>query len=336
MKCMVTGATGFIGNSLVKELLNRNVTVHVFVRSKQRLDAEIMNHVAVFEGGLNESHVLDAAMKGCDSVFHLAGSTVIWSKEKTLAERINVEGTRNVLDASVRNHIKKVVYTSTAGTMPPSSNDKPVDENAPDPQVYLTDYEYSKRRAELVCAGYAEKGLDVVIVNPTRVYGPGLLNKSNSVTILIKKYIQGAWRFIPGDGSQTGNYVYIGDVVQGHLLALEKGRPGERYILGGENISLKSLFNMIAEACGKKYTLFPVPLFAMAAFSNVELFLADWFGKPPLITPAWFKRYNQNRLVSSMKAKKELGYHFTPLTVGLKETITWLNSNNNLDGNNSN
>jgi nucleoside-diphosphate-sugar epimerase len=110
----------------------------------------------------------------------------------------------------MRNHIKKVVFTSTAGTLPPSVDDKPVDENAPAPLVYLTDYELSKRQAELVCADFAKRGLDVVIVNPTRVYGPGLLNKSNSVTILIKKYINGTWRFIPGDGSQTGNYVYIG------------------------------------------------------------------------------------------------------------------------------
>jgi nucleoside-diphosphate-sugar epimerase len=333
MRCMVTGSTGFIGSSLVKELLKLNVTVHVLVRSKQKLAAEILNHVTVFEGELHDSSLLDAAMKGCDHVFHLAGSTVIWSKDKTLASRINVEGTRNILEAAVRNHIKKVVFTSTAGTLPPSADDKPVDENAPAPTVYLTDYELSKRQAELVCADFATRGLDVVIVNPTRVYGPGLLNKSNSVTILIKKYINGTWRFIPGAGSQTGNYVYIGDVVQGHLLALEKGRSGERYILGGENISFNRLFEIMAEACGKKYKLFSVPASAMTAFANVELFLADRFGKPPLITPAWLKRYNQDRLVSSMKAMKELGYHITPLSQGIKETITWLTSNNKLNGN---
>jgi nucleoside-diphosphate-sugar epimerase len=327
MKCMVTGATGFIGHSLVKELLKRKAAVHVLVRSKQKLAPELLHQVTVFEGGLHQPGVVDAAMKDCDYVFHLAGFTSVWSKDKSLASYINTEGTRNILDASIRNHINRVVFTSTAGTLPPSEHDIPVDENSPAPPDYLTDYEHSKRQAELVCAEFTGRGLDVVIVNPTRVYGPGLLNKSNSVTILIKKYLDGTWRFIPGNGSQTGNYVYIDDVVQGHIRALEKGKPGERYILGGDNVSISRLFEIIGETGGKKHTLVPVPGFALTAFANVELFLADHFGKPPLITPAWVKKYNQNRLVTSRKAITELGYHVTPLTEGIKDTIVWLNSN---------
>jgi len=327
MKCMVTGATGFIGHSLVNELLKQNAVVHVLVRSKQKLAPEFLHQVTVFEGDLHEPGVLDTAMKDCDYVFHLAGFTAVWSKDKTLASYINAEGTRNILNASIRNHISKVVFTSTAGTLPPSEQDQPVDENSPAPPDYLTDYERSKRQAELVCAEFADRGLDVVIVNPTRVYGPGLLNKSNSVTILIKKYLDGTWRFIPGDGLQTGNYAYIGDVVRGHIYALEKGKPGERYILGGENVSFNRLFEIIGETGGKKHTLFSVPDFAVAAFANVELFFADHLGKPPLITPAWVKRYNQNRLVTSRKATAELGYHVTPLAEGIKKTIVWLNSN---------
>jgi nucleoside-diphosphate-sugar epimerase len=328
MKCMVTGATGFIGHSLVKELLKRNLEVNVLVRSKQKLAPEFLHQVTIFEGGLHEPAVLDAAMKDCDYVFHLAGFTAVWSKDKTLATHTNTEGTRNILEASIRNHISKVVFTSTAGTLPPSDYDKPVDENSPAPRAYLTDYEHSKRQAELVCAEFAGRGLNVVIVNPTRVYGPGLLNKSNSVTILIKKYLDGTWRFIPGDGTQAGNYAYIGDVVQGHLHALEKGKPGERYILGGENVSFNRLFEIIGDSGGKKQTLFSIPFMALTVFANVELFFADKFGKPPLITPSWIKRYNQNRLVTSRKATEELGYLITPLTEGIKETITWLNSSN--------
>jgi nucleoside-diphosphate-sugar epimerase len=326
MKCMVTGATGFIGNSLVNELLRRNAKVHILVRSKHRVAPEFLNQVTVIEGDLHEHDSLDAAMKNCDYVFHLAGFTGVWSKDKTLAVRINAEGTGNILEAAIRNHIKKVVFTSTAGTLPPSDHDIPVDENSPAPAEYLTDYEHSKRKAELICAEFAARGLDVVIVNPTRLYGPGLLNKSNSVTILIKKYLKGRWRFIPGNGSQAGNYVYIDDVVQGHLLALEKGRPGERYILGGENVTFKRLFEIIGEAGGKEHTLFPVPAFAMTAFAYVERFLADQFGKPPLITPSWVKRYNQNRLVTSRKATEELGYQITSLREGIHKTIKWLNA----------
>ncbi len=189
---------------------------------------------------------------------------------------------------------------------------------------YLTEYEITKQQAEQLCIEYAKEGLHIVIVNPSRVYGPGFLNKSNSVTILIKKYIEGKWRIIPGDGSQIGNYVFIDDVVSGHILAMEKGRSGERYILGGTNVSYNELFDLLAIVWGKKFKMFHLPMSIMMVVAKFELFMAESFGKKPLITPPWVKRYQQNRPLSVEKAKKEIQYLNTPLETGIKKTISWL------------
>jgi farnesol dehydrogenase len=331
---MVTGATGFIGNRLVQELLNRKMQVHVLVRSKNKFPADIREEVTVFCGDISNLAAIDSATKNCDYIFHLAGFAGIWSKDKTIPYRTNVEGTKNILEAALRNHIKKVVFTSSAATLPPSDTGKSVDENSPQPDLYLTDYEKTKRIAEQICYEYFQKGIEIVIVNPTRVFGPGLLNKSNSVSILIKNYMNGTWRFVPGDGKQVGNYVFIDDVVNGHILALERGIPGEKYILGGTNISYNKFFDTIGEVGGKKYKLFHLHNQIMYAFSKFELFCAEIFGKPPLITPPWVKRYNQHRSVSSQKAIKELRYSITPLPEGIEKTILWLNSNKKINGKN--
>lgn len=327
MKCMVTGATGFIGIRLVQKLLEQNDQVNILVRSKHKLPEEIQRKVSVFEGDLMNLEAIENAMNNCDFVFHLAAFAGIWSKDKMLAWRTNVEGTKNILNAALKNKIKKVVYTSSAATFPPSKEIEPVDETSQLPDSYLTDYEITKRKAEQLCMEFTTKGLDTVIVNPTRVFGPGPLNKSNSVTILIKKYIKGMWRIIPGNGNQIGNYVFIDDVVNGHIGALKKGVPGEKYILGGVNVSYNVFFTTIGRVAKREHKLFHLPYPAMSAFSKIELFLAETFGKPPLITPPWVKRYNQNRLVSSEKAIKELAYSVTPLSEGIEKTILWLNSN---------
>lgn len=325
MKCFVTGATGFIGNRLVEALVDSGYDVHVLVRNRNFHNQH--EKIKVFQGDLFDVELLNNAIQGCDFVFHMAAYANLWSKDKTLAYRTNVEGTENVLQAAFKNKIKKVVFTSSAGTLPPSETREMVDETFPCPAQYLTDYESTKKQAELLCTEYVKKGLNIVTVNPSRVFGPGLLNKSNSVTILIKKYLEGKWRIIPGDGSQVGNYVYIDNVISGHMLALEKGITGEKYILGGENVSYAELFELLAEISGKKYIMFHLPMSIMMLVGKLELFLANNFGKKPLITPPWVKRYQQNRFLSSHKAENQLGYKIIPLKTGLKETINWIKTN---------
>jgi nucleoside-diphosphate-sugar epimerase len=325
MRCLVTGASGFIGSRLVKELLNQGNSVTVLVRSVNKIPESIAERVTIAVGEVSNRDSVEKAVQNCSFVYHLAGFAGIWSKDKSLPYKTNVEGTKNILDAALNSGIEKVVFTSSAGTLSPSTVMNQVNEYAPLPDSYLTDYERSKREAEELCIGYCEKGLQTVIVNPTRVFGPGPLNKSNSVTILIKKYVRGTWRFLPDNGQYFGNYVYIDDVVDGHIKAMNKGLAGEKYILGGENISLRGFFKLLADVSGINHMLYNIPYPAMMAYAKAEQFLAETIGKPPVITPLWAKRYSQHRLVSSKKAIEKLDYSVTPLAEGIQKTLHWLN-----------
>ncbi len=329
MKCLVTGATGFIGNRLVEELLKLGNEVLILARSKEKANKMFGNRVAFFDGSLWDLNVIDDATRNCDAVFHLAAFANIWSKDKMLAYKTNVVGTKNILEAAFRNKVKKVVFTSSAAVFPPAKNEEDIDETVVLPEKYMTDYETTKTQAEQLCIEYCKKGLEVVIVNPPRVFGPGLLNKSNSVTILIKKYISGNWRFIPGSGRYIGNYVFIDDVVNGHILALDNGISGEKYILGGTNTSFNGFFETISKVSGKNYRLFHLPFSVILAVSKLELFLAETTRKEPLITPPWAKRYLQNRPVSNKKAINDLKYTVTPLEEGIRKTIEWLKTGQN-------
>ncbi len=327
MKCLVTGSTGFIGEKLTHELLHQGYKVNVLVRSGSHKAKFNSENISFFKGDLLDIEAIDKAVQGCNFVFHLAAYADLWSKDKMLAHKTNVTGTRNILEAALKNGVKKVVFTSSAGTLPHSADMEEVDETFALPESYLTEYESTKKEAELLCVEYSKKGLKTVIVNPTRVYGPGTLNKSNSVTILIQNYLKGIWRFIPGDGGQIGNYVYIDDVVKGHITALKFGLPGEKYILGGTNISFNDFFELLAKASGKSHKMFHIPFSLLMAVSKYELFMAETFGKTPLITPPWVKRYLQNRLISGEKAIEALNLTITPLEEGLEKTIHWLKQN---------
>ncbi|RLD81283.1 MAG: hypothetical protein DRJ07_09450, partial [Bacteroidetes bacterium] len=223
--------------------------------------------------------------------------------------------------------IKKVVFTSTAGVFGPSINNI-VTELTERTVDYFLEYERTKAIAEDFAKKYMQKELNVVIVNPTRVYGPGVLSKSNSVTIMIKSYIQGRWRVIPGDGKSVGNYVFIDDIVKGHIIAMEKGKPGERYILGGSNINYIDFFRIIKDISGKKHFMFKLPLVFMLAVSYFMMLLTKLFGVKPMITPALVKKFNYQWNVSSKKAEKELGHQITNFREGATKTIDWLQSVN--------
>ncbi len=328
MKYFVTGATGYIGHELVKALLSRGDKVNVLIRSATLSGIPDDRNLTVFRGNLHDIEVIEEGMTGCDGVFHLAAYANIWSKDKNHPNEVNVTGTQNILEAALKTKVNRIVFTSSAGTLRPSVADEHVDESDEPPAEYLTDYERTKFKAELLCKKYIVKGLDIVIVNPSRVYGPGMMGKSNSLTLMIQLYINGKWRICPGNGNAIGNYVYIGDVVDGHLKAMESGRKGEKYILGGENVSFNQFIEKISLISGKKYRLIKIPVSPILGFARLALFAADNFQIKPLITPVWLKRYLQNRVLSSDKACNELNYRITPLETGILNTIKWLEQTN--------
>jgi len=322
-RIFVSGATGFIGSNLVLHLANEGHTVHALYRSSQK--AKLLKHenILLFKGDVCDKSSLATAMMSCEEAYHLGAFVRLWDKDLTLCQRVNVGGTSTVLDSAVECGIKKVVVTSTAGVLGPSGS-KPIDEEKERTSEFFNSYELSKHEMEKKVLEFAAKGLEVVLVNPTRVFGPGILSEANSATKIIDAYIQGKWRIIPGSGNSIGNYVFIDDVVNGHILAMEKGLSGERYILGGTNLSFLDFFSVISAVSGKRYRMIKFPAFLLIVISGLVFFFSRLFGKPPKLAPQWIKRYLQNWAVSSEKAERELGYKITPLEKGIGKTMQWL------------
>jgi len=325
-RIFITGSTGFIGRKLAMRLADEGHEVVALIRSKQKAADLQHDRISFVEGDLFAIEALENGMQGCQEVYHLAAFASVWAKGDTF-KTVNIDGTLNVLDVAKKQGVEKVVVTSTAGVIGPAI-DGPVNEDTPRQVDFFTDYESTKYESELKIKEYVSKGQHVVIVNPTRVYGPGPLNVSNSVTKLVKQYIEGKWKFIPGDGLSTGNYVYVDDVINGHILAMQNGRAGERYLLGGDDATYFELFDTIAEIGGKKYKLYKMPLGVLLAFGRLQLFMAERFGRQPMITPGWVRKYLYKWSVSSAKAQSELGYEVTSLKQGIQNTVDWLKENN--------
>ena len=166
--------------------------------------------------------------------------------------------------------------------------------------------------------GYARQGLAVCILNPSRIYGPGYDTGSNPVTKIVELYMKGKWKVIPGTGNDIGSYPFIDDVVDGHINAMEKGRSGERYILGGVNATFNELMTIIKKHSGVERKLHHIPFFALNALSHVMLWNAKITGKYPMITPDWVEKYKYHWALDSSKAMKELGYAIRPLEEGIR------------------
>lgn len=323
----VSGATGFIGIQLVKRLAGMEENVHALYRSESKADLIRLNNVKLFKGDILDKSTLKDAMEGCNKAYHTAAFAGVWAKEQDQVYNLNVGGALNVLETAELVGIKRLVITSTAGILGPSDKE-PVDEDSPPPSSFFTAYEDSKFQLEQKLISRNNSDTDVVLVNPTRVYGPGLLSESNGVTKMIKQYMEGSWRLIPGDGEKSGNYVYVEDVVTGHLLAMEKGKPGERYVLGGDNISYNQLFQYTREFSKIQKRLFKIPQWMMLTAAATMAGISKITGKPPLIVPELVRKFNHNWIVSSEKAIRNLGYEPMGARAGISKTVDWVNSVN--------
>lgn len=324
MKIFVSGATGFIGSRLALRLADSGHQVHALYRDESKVSVIQHSNIALFKGDILDYKSLVKAIVGCEHIYHAAAYAKVWDKDPSSIYRLNIEGSMNVIRAGISAGVRKIVCTSTAAVLGPSLPGKSVDENTPRPLNYFVDYESSKAILEETLQTLSMAGTEIVVVNPTRVYGPGVLSESNGVARLIQRYIRGKWRIIPGDGSSIGNYVYVEDVVTGHILAMEKGNPGERYILGGANISYNEFFRELSMLTKKHYFMIHIPIPFLHLISEIMFFMARISGRAPLITPALMRKYYHNWNVSSVKAEKELGYHPVDFKTGAGLTIEWL------------
>ena len=323
MAILVTGGTGFIGSRLVDRLVKQGDTVHVLDITVGNVEGDGVEGARYFTGDIMNPGDVERAMTGCDRIYHLAAYAKNWAPDDRTFFDVNVGGAKVVLETALKLKVARVVHTSSNVALGPS-NGVQIEETSQRTKDFFTPYEHSKFLSERLVERYAQRGLDVVIVNPTRVFGPGPLNESNSVTKMISWYLSGRWRFVLGDGKMVGNYVYVKDLIEGYIGAMKFGKAGERYILGGENISFDGFFGMLSKVSGRYFRMVHLPSRLAMYFSQLEEFRSRHFHHYPLITPGWARTFLSDWANSCGKAQRELGYSITPLSQALKETIDWL------------
>ena len=331
-RVLVTGATGFIGTTLLDKLVRAGFQVRALSRrgpgavppgfSAGLSEPSSVEWVA---GDIRDAASVRAAMRGCRQVFHLAAYAKNWAPNPATFDEYNVGGLRNVLDAARELGVERTVWTSTMVVFGPTARGEVADESRPRPPVAcFTEYEASKVRAEAVASQAIAAGLPLVVVNPSRVYGPGHLTEGNSMARLIDDYDRGRLPILLNAGVNVANYGFVDDIAEGHLLAMRHGRIGERYLLGGENVALKRLFRLIDELTGRRHRQIHIFRPGALLFAYGQRKRAEWFGVYPTITPGWVRTFLVDWSFSCAKAERELGYSPTPFRDGLARTLAWL------------
>jgi nucleoside-diphosphate-sugar epimerase len=323
-RIFVTGSTGFIGSRLVSALLDRGHVVRALARptSDRGVTHERLEWVA---GDILDCESLRRGVTGCTQVYHLAAYARNWARRRSTFFQVNLDGAHNVFEAARQAGVQRIVFTSTVVTFGPTPPGVIANEDLPRTRSdCFTDYEASKVAAEQEALRLTGLGVPIVIVNPTRVFGPGKLTEGNSVSQMIALYDRGRFPLLLNGGRDVGNYVFIDDLVAGHLGAMERGRVGERYLLGGENAPLRHLFQLVDELTGRRHRQLRLPGAPALLYAGLEEVKARLLGIHPQITPGWVRTFLHDWTYSCAKAERELGYRITPLREGLRRTLDWL------------
>ncbi len=324
MKILITGATGYIGHPLAIKLASSGHQVHILVRNLQSNNIPFHPNIRVFQGDITNRASIKPAIKDCKQVFHVAAYVKLSSKNSELFYKINVTGTENMLIESQEAGVEKFIYTSSVAVLGPSLK-FPITENDPRIKKFENDYELTKCIAENLVKTFSKKGLPGIILNLSRVYGPGVGVYSNGVNKFISWVINKRFLIVPDKQNITANYVFIDDVIEGHLLAMRNGKAGESYIIGGENISYKKLFPIIKKIAGVSTRFIKIPYNLLKAGFYLGYILSKFRESENNISPKILEQLFTNRCVSSQKAINQLGYTITPLQTGIQKTINYLN-----------
>ena len=323
MKIFITGATGYIGHQLAMEAARKGYVVHALVRDPNSPFFPSHPSILPFKGDITDKASIEMAMAGCEKVIHSAAITRLSHKDPNVFYKVNVGSTKNVLEVAHALGIKRLVFTSTGAVLGPSGKN-PLSEKDPRLVAFENDYEISKYWAEQLVKDYCSKGLFSVIVAAPRVYGPGPATEASPINKLIQKVIRYRTAFVPSCDEILANYAFSDDVVKGHFLAMDKGICGEKYILGGENVSYNRFFQTIIQSIDKKIVLFRIPIFLLKSWSLFHLLLHRLIGQQTHISPRIIERLRQNRALSCEKALRQLGYSITPFSEGIQKTIIHL------------
>jgi dihydroflavonol-4-reductase len=325
MLAFVTGATGFVGSHVARALADQGADLRLLVRSSSDLrNIEVLKADRVV-GDLRDPVSIKKAMSGCDVVFHVAADYRLWVRDPAEMYRANVDGTRALLQSARENGVRRVVYTSSVATMGFTGNGHLADENSPvSLDNMIGPYKRSKFMAEQVAMETARHGLDVVVVNPTTPVGEKDIKPTPTGRIVVdflrKKF--------PAYVDTGLNLVDVTVCAQGHLTALEKGKSGERYILGGENLTLKQILDKLADITGLPSPKVKVP-YVMALATGVvdEMVTGRLLGREPRATIDAVRMGRKKMFVTSAKAERDLGWNTVPVDAALQRAVNWFQQN---------
>ncbi|MDT9340932.1 NAD-dependent epimerase/dehydratase family protein [Trichodesmium erythraeum 21-75] len=319
MKAFVTGASGFIGANLVRLLLQQGYAVRSLVRPTSRLDNLQGLDIEVVVGDLNDSHLFEL-IEGCQVLFHVAAHYSLWQKDKELLYKNNVLGTRNVLAAARRAKIERTVYTSSVAAIGVGVSSTVVDETYQSPLKKLVgDYKKSKFLAEQEAMRAVTLGQDVVIVNPTAPVGAWDIKPTPTGDIIVR-FLR---RQMPVYVDTGLNIIDVRDVASGHLLALERGKSGDRYILGNQNLTLKELLDLLQEVTGLPAPRQTIPIWLPLTIAWVDEKILAPLGKQPSIPLDGVRMSQKKMYYDASKAIKKLGLPQSSIRVALENAINW-------------
>jgi len=326
MKTLITGAAGFVGAAVLRELLKKGHKVKALVRQSSVLDNLKNLEVEIVYGDLKDRDSLKRCLKDCKYLFHVAADYRLWVPRPEEIYQNNVKGTENLMEEALNSEIEKIVYTSSVAVLGKPINGDIANEKTPvNVSQMIGHYKKSKFLAEeKVKELYKTRRLPVVIVNPAAPVGP----RDIKPTPTGKMILDAAMKKIPAYLDTGLNIVHVDDVAKGHILAFNKGKLGERYILGGENLTLKEMLKMISILCGNnppKIRLPRKPLYPIGYL--FEIFARLFNIKNPMLTVDMIRMAEKKMFFSSGKAKKELNYKYKSAKSALKDAIQWFIEN---------
>lgn len=330
---LVTGASGYLGGLLCRALFNAGHHVKAFVRRTSDISSlpsptDGGNNGGTLElvyGDVTDYESLLQACSNCHVVFHAAALVEHWLPDPSRFIPINVGGLKNVLQAyKETGTIEKIVYTSSFFALGPTDG-YVADETQIHPgKSFCTEYEKSKAIADKVALDAASEGVPIVLVYPGVIYGPGKVTTGNTVANMMIERFHGRLPGYIGKAYERFSFSHVDDVVDGHMAAMDKGKPGERYLLTGENASFKEVFNVAAMITQTKKPSFGIPLYMLEVYGWISVLLAKFTGKVPLVSPPMVRVIRHQWAYSCDKAKAELDYHPRSLKEGLSEVLPWM------------
>jgi len=323
---LVTGASGFIGSGVVRRLLARKQKVRCYVEPGAKLDNLQGLDVEIVTGDVNDREGIARALEGCDTLYHLAAIYAIWLRDPSLMYRVNVEGTKTVLWAAYKAKLERVVYTSSIAAVGRGENGTPVDETHQFGQEDWDDgnaYIRSKWLSELDALRFAREGLPLVVVNPAFPFGERDIGPTPTGGFILAAL----QKQVPGYVDSGFCAIDVDDCAEGHVLAAEKGRVGERYILGNHNVTMRDFYRTVADVSGMKFPNRRIPVAVAESMGWLMEKVADVRKKRPLATLKATRYAAHTHFFDNSKAKRELGLPSTPLDVTIEKAVRWFRTN---------